>query len=207
MTGGMKVSLRMRLSARIIRDDHTSEAFHALNEVVVDRGEIILYTMYSCIHSSVYLWLALSASLSLSLSQLDASWRLCDVILKSLISSEPCWTLMRCTPVPGYITVRSCLRSQSCRIEESLVDKGDARSLLSQGRCRCHRGGKHFSSFFFLFISTTTALAADNEQRARNSKDLVEIYLSVDLHVFSTVWHVSVLGDNQSQVENVRTPR
>lgn len=39
MTGGMKVSLRMRLSARIIRDDQTSEAFHALNEIVIDRGE------------------------------------------------------------------------------------------------------------------------------------------------------------------------
>ncbi|CAN0427345.1 unnamed protein product, partial [Hapterophycus canaliculatus] len=39
MNGGMKVSLRMRLSARIIRDDQTSEAFHALNEIVIDRGE------------------------------------------------------------------------------------------------------------------------------------------------------------------------
>lgn len=39
MSGGMKVSLRMRLSARIIRDDQTSEAFHALNEIVIDRGE------------------------------------------------------------------------------------------------------------------------------------------------------------------------
>ena len=39
VTGGVRVSLRMRLSARIIRDDHTSEAFHALNEIVIDRGE------------------------------------------------------------------------------------------------------------------------------------------------------------------------
>lgn len=41
MSGGMKVSLRMRLSARIIRDDQTSEAFHALNEIVIDRGESV----------------------------------------------------------------------------------------------------------------------------------------------------------------------
>jgi len=40
MSGGMKVSLRMRLSARIIRDDQTSEAFHALNEIVIDRGAL-----------------------------------------------------------------------------------------------------------------------------------------------------------------------
>ena len=42
MSGGMKVSLRMRLSARIIRDDQTSEAFHALNEIVIDRGALLL---------------------------------------------------------------------------------------------------------------------------------------------------------------------
>lgn len=48
MTGGMKVSLRMRLSARIIRDDHTSEAFHALNEVVVDRGSSPYLTNLEC---------------------------------------------------------------------------------------------------------------------------------------------------------------
>lgn len=42
MSGGMKVSLRMRLSARILRDDQTSEAFHALNEIVIDRGRKVL---------------------------------------------------------------------------------------------------------------------------------------------------------------------
>lgn len=41
----MKVSLRMRLSARIIRDDQTSEAFHALNEIVIDRGEFTWFAL------------------------------------------------------------------------------------------------------------------------------------------------------------------
>lgn len=49
MSGGMKVSLRMRLSARIIRDDQTSEAFHALNEIVVDRGELSYRVRYCCL--------------------------------------------------------------------------------------------------------------------------------------------------------------
>eukprot|EP00903_Cladosiphon_okamuranus_P013576 g12646.t1 len=48
MSGGMKVSLRMRLSARIIRDDQTSEAFHALNEIVIDRGSSPYLTNLEC---------------------------------------------------------------------------------------------------------------------------------------------------------------
>ncbi|CAN0490680.1 unnamed protein product, partial [Discosporangium mesarthrocarpum] len=40
MRGGVKVSLRMRLSARISRAGQTSRAFHALNEIVVDRGTV-----------------------------------------------------------------------------------------------------------------------------------------------------------------------
>ncbi|CAM9925368.1 unnamed protein product [Scytosiphon promiscuus] len=48
MNGGMKVSLRMRLSARIIRDDQTSEAFHALNEIVIDRGSSPYLTNLEC---------------------------------------------------------------------------------------------------------------------------------------------------------------
>ena len=43
----MKVSLRMRLSARIIRDDQTSEAFHALNEIVIDRGGRTTFTAHA----------------------------------------------------------------------------------------------------------------------------------------------------------------
>ncbi|CAM9382497.1 unnamed protein product [Ascophyllum nodosum] len=52
VTGGVRVSLRMRLSARIIRDDHTSEAFHALNEIVIDR---VRHSAYLSTGSSPYL--------------------------------------------------------------------------------------------------------------------------------------------------------
>ncbi|CAB1097767.1 unnamed protein product [Ectocarpus sp. CCAP 1310/34] len=139
MSGGMKVSLRMRLSARIIRDDQTSEAFHALNEIVIDRGSSPYLTNLECYCDEEHLTtvqadgLIIATPTGSTAYSMSAGGSMVHPCVPAILFTPICPHSLSFRPIvfPDTVVLRLCM-PQEARAEARVSFDGK----LSQDLCR-----------------------------------------------------------------------